>query len=455
MLHSFFNNAQKEKFIILSHSLDQTNNNIDVLPHRIKAINDDLNSLNIPLIINTNLSYTILDTTKYHDPQLITYYKKEIRYQYTNFLLHQSTLFHLVRYIACNGPVAIDTLISELNISTSYIYKLVANFNSNQAEIMKIKLKIKNKEVDFDASLISIAVFIFSLSKYLPDDNLYPAEKLLEKPFDETDAFIAFFMPYMELIFDNTISGKELIVAILSRSTLERSNVDQLKLTGYKLIRQGGELIDLCYTLINYFRPTYPQILIDDFSLYVVELLKVLALIKTCPPELLFHNYENLLQQKYLKSIEQDLNNMRSLLPSVSNSIYTEEDLKELLLFIYPFLEQTKPQPPLKIFIELIDSILTSQLYRDTIASTLHKDLYTFVDTPREADLILTDNYHYIYNKSAHTFAYAIEDYIKEFEEKKFIKFILDIIEGKRHMSTEQLHYTASAINYSPNSFQK
>lgn len=446
MLHSFFNNAQKEKSVILDYCLDHNNNIVDALPHRIKAINDDLETIGILLTINNNLTYTVHESAVNYSSKLTSYYKKEIRYQYTKFLIHQSTLFQLVKYIACKGPVPIQEVINELNISTSYIYKLVGAFNTKQADIMKIKLKIKHKSIDFEGSLVNVAVFIFSLSKYLPDTERYSSEELLKKPFDVDNPYTKAFMPYLELLFDYKITGKELIVAILTRTTSDPSTPDQLKLIGYRLIRKGGMLVDLCYALLEVLRPKYPQLQINDTSLYVVEMLKVLTLIKTFPNDLLFHNRDSFLQIKYYPSIEEDLNQVNKLIPMTSNTIYTQEDLKELLLFIYPFLEQTKPQPKLNIFIELVDSFFISQLFCDSIKATLNEEAIEFVTDPAMADLILTDNHQYICNKSSHTFAYSINDYIKEFEDKNYIKFILDIIEARRHLSKEQINYNASGI---------
>lgn len=453
MLTVFLNNAQKEKYTILEFYLEHNDGVIDVVTHRIKAINDDLITLDIPLTLYNNLTYTLDNTQQDFEPRLINYYKKEILYQYGAFLLDQSTLFHLTKYIVLNGSVDIDVITQELNISPSYIYKLITSFNNTISEQMGITLQLKNKKIDFDGDLISILVFIFAVSKFLPETDIYPVEDLLNKPHPADDLFFNSVKPYLVTIFNNETDDKELLIKLFATITTHRPDIDELKLIGYKLIRQGGDLIDLCYTLLEYFRPNYPQINIDDTSLYIAELVKLIILIKTSPKELLFAGHDEALAIKYGETIQKDLENLKEKLPNVDSNIYTETDLTEFLLFVYPFLEQTMSYKKLKIFIELVDSVFISQLYTDTIKSTFNPESIEFVSDYREADLILTDNYRYIVSKSNHTFAYNVADYIKEFEQKKYLKFILDILESRTHMSQEKIISNISKMHYADTLF--
>lgn len=216
-------------------------------------------------------------------------------------------------------------------------------------------------------------------------------------------------------------------------------------------------MVDLCYLLLEYYRPHYPQIVIEDTSLYVVEFIKLLILIKTSPKKLLFMEHDEELTAKYLTAIENDLQQLKQYLPNEDNEdneTYTRDDLVEFLLFIYPFLEQTIPYKKLNIFIELVDSVFISQLYTDTIKNTFNPNSIAFVDNYLDADLILTDNYRYIVNKSEHTFAYNITDYISEFEQKKYLKFIIDILESRTHMSETKIISNLNKLHYANSLFK-
>lgn len=227
MLIIFLNNAQKEKYAILEFYLEHSHGELDVVTHRIKAINDDLKTLEIPLTLHNNLTYSLDTSSQDFELRLINYYKKEILYQYGAFLLDQSTLFHLTKYIVLNGAVDIEKITQELNISPSYIYKLITAFNNSISEHVGISLQLKNKKIDFDGEMTSILVFIFSVSKFLPETQIYPVADLMKKPHRTDNLFFNAVKPYLTTIFNDENDDKELLIQLFTSITTQSPKIEE------------------------------------------------------------------------------------------------------------------------------------------------------------------------------------------------------------------------------------
>lgn len=427
LLRIFLNNAQKEKYAILDYVLSPVNKEIiENLPHRIKAINEDLAICEIPLKINNNLTYSFTTTT-YDDP-LKSYYKKIVLYTYQNYLLYQSNIFHLVKYLITNKEANVEDIVYDLNISTSYIYKLIGNFNKVSSEEFDVTIQINKKSVYFHGESNKIIALTFQFCKFFPSGHHITLDQFMNNKID--DDIVDPLRPYLLKIcsVNKDCSNTELVYEMFNNIYIKKHSPDELKIIGYDLIQQGGRLIDTCYKLIGYYNKNYYQIKIEDMTFYLVELIKLITSIEVSPKNLIFATSDQMVLKKYEQVVNEEYNDLQNIL-SESKLPLSSSTLRTLLLFTKPFLEKSKPTRSIQVYVEMMDSIFITQLFIDSISSVFNKKTVILTNDISEANVIITDNPDSINLRNDDTFIYLISDFITEFDNKKYLKFILNMLD--------------------------
>lgn len=444
MLRILLNNTQREKYATLDYVLNPANKEtIENLPHRIKALNEDLEICEIPLKINNNLTYSF--TEEIHDRFLKSYYKKTILYVYKNYLLTQSNIFHLVKYLIANDEPAVEDIVYSLSISTSYIYKLIGNFNKESAEKFGVTIRINKKSVNFYGDANKIMALTFQFCKFFPSGHLVTLNKFLNNKID--DEIIDPLRPYLLKIYkkDDVCSNIELIYSMFTSIYVEKPTNDELKLIGYELVQQGGDLVKFCHKLISYYSRNYPQIKIEYMTFYLVELIKLIILIEVSPEELLLTMSDQATLKKYKNMIAKEKSELLLLL-SKSNLSLKMSTIETLLLVIKPCLEKSKMIKTISVYVEIMDSIFITELFGQAISQVFNSNKVMLSTDMSEANIIVTDNPDTISFKNEDTFIYLISDVMTEFDNKNYLKFILSVLSIFASSSEEDIIKNANLL---------
>ena len=429
----FLNNSQKEKYsmlkIILTESEFQKKQlvNKETCRHRITAINTDLVSCGIDIVISNNLTYHYTSNKFYN--KLTWYYNKLVLGSYYNYLLNQSSIFHLVVYlIENNNKVNLDDAVYDLNVSTSYIYKLISQFNEVSEKKLDISISIKKKIISFSGPTNKLISLVFEFLKAYPSKSEITMA-YFEKSFSN-DQDLEDVRPYLLRIFsmEETCSNTDLLFKMYSSMHEEKESVDDNLELGYDLIKMGGPLVELLYILIDYYSNSFEQLKSKDLLLYLVDWIKLITLVKVTPIDLFFSSIDKTTLKSYSTKTSTDLDSLLEHI-SLEDIKFTREQFGALLLFSRPFLEKSKPTKKVKVYVRIVDSLVLTELYRDSIREIFNCETIELVTTSQEATLIITDNTKSTVLRRDGKVVYLIKDVITEFETKKYRQFIINFID--------------------------
>ncbi|MDF0479006.1 hypothetical protein OL233_01800 [Vagococcus sp. PNs007] len=429
----FLNNSQREKYSMLEFILTESDFekkqliNKETCRHRVAAINADLLSCGIDMTISNNLSYHY--TSDYFYNKLTWYYNRLVLYSYHNYLLNQSSIFHLVVYlIENNNEVNLDNAVYDLNVSTSYIYKLISQFNEISEEKLDISIAIRKKTISFAGPTNKLISLVFEFVK------AYPLNSEIKMAYfnnsSPNDIELEDVRPYLLRIFnmEETSSNTALLFNMYSSMHEEKESISDNLEVGYDLMKMGGPIVELLYILIDYYSNDYEQIKSKELLLYLVDWVKLVTLVKVTPVDLFFSSIDKKTLERYSGNVTQESENLLKHL-SLDDIEFTKEQFDALLLFSRPFLEKSKPTKKIKIYVRIVDSLVLTELYRDSIKEIFNPETIELVSNSDEASIIVTDNTKSITLRKNGKIVYLIRDVITEFETKKYRQFIVNFID--------------------------
>ncbi|MDF0479005.1 helix-turn-helix domain-containing protein [Vagococcus sp. PNs007] len=429
MSQLFFNNAQMEKYEVLHyilslHQNEQVNQQfakkLSVDRHRIRTINKDLVDCGVELKIKSNLGYCYSENIDRED--MLEYYNKKILAKYYYYLLNQSNLFHLISYLVNNKRATIETAACDLSISNSYIYKLVSHFNEVSGPEYGVTIEIVKKHLAFTGDEDKLIVALFAFYAVAPECDYYnystiepksdqflellraPLISILEKTEDCTDA---------DLLF-------ELYKSLYRTSPTSRS----IESIGYDLIQEGGPLVKIVSKLIKYYSNQYGQINLKDLSFYVPELIKLMVLLKVKPTPLYCIEIDDVAMKD---DDYQEITIVERIL--LEEKFYLErKKIKGLICFMKRFLNHSRNLVKVKIYVNLIDSFLLTDLYKKSISQLFNFDTVCLVEDIDVANIVLTNDMRQVKTYDKTKFVYVIQEVTEEFEKKDYLHFIIKIV---------------------------
>lgn len=463
MLRIFLNNAQQEKYAILNQVLNPIKGHeLDNLPHRIKAINDELAICDIPLKINNNLTYTFTDErlnsvnkesySLAENPNiepLKSYYKKIILYSYKKYLLDQSNIFHLVKYLIINEASSVEDVVYDLNISTSYIYKLIGNFNKTSEELFGVTIEIDKKAVKFFGEANKIIALTFQFCKYFPSAHHITFDQFLNNVLEEH--VIEYLRPYLMTICDKdeSCTDKELIYELFDSTYNKKQSSEDLNRIAYSLIQQGGSLVEFCYNLIAYYHGKYNYVKIEQMSFFLIEMIRMITIIEVSPNNIIMTEADLKMLTRYSESAPEKYDEFLCHRNSTKdNQVKLKEStIKTLFFYITMTLEKSKPVEKIDVYIEFLDSIFITQLFIDSVEQVFNPEIVKITSDISEASVIITDNPDSINFRNEDTFIYLISDFITEFDNKQYLKFIMNILDVVTNSDEERILKNVKLLN--------
>ena len=202
-------------------------------------------------------------------------------------------------------------------------------------------------------------------------------------------------------------------------------------------MKMGGPIVELLYILIDYYSKDYEQIKSKELLLYIVDWVKLVTLVKITPIDLFFSGIDRATLERYSDKISQESEGLLEHV-SLKDIQFTKEQFEALLLFSRPFLEKSKPTKKLKIYVRIVDSLVLTELYRDSIKEIFNPETIELVTTSHEASIIVTDNTKSITLRNNGKTVYLIRDVITEFETKKYRQFIVNFIDTIEQEAVER-----------------
>lgn len=443
----FLNNSQREKYSMLEFILKGSDYekkeilNKESCRHRIAAINADLAICGIDMMIANNLTYYYTSNDYYN--QLTWYYNRLVLYSYHNYLLNQSSIFHLVVYLITNkNKVNIEDAVYDLNVSTSYIYKLISQFNESSEVDLDISISVKKKTLSFSGDTNKLISIVFEFLKAYPLESEITMDYFNQSV--SNDAELEIVRPYLLRIFnmEDGCSNTDLLFKMYSLMYNEKESISDNLEVGYDLIKMGGPAVELLYQLIDYYSKDYEQIKSKELMLYAVDWVKLITVVKVLPVDLFFSGIDRETLGEYSLKISNELEELLTLI-SLEEIQFTKEQFEILLLFSRPFLEKSKPTKKIKIYVRILDSLVLTELYCDSIKEIFNSDTIEIVESSEQATLIITNNTKSIALRKKGKVVYLIRDVITEFDVKKYRQFIVNYIDS---VSNEKENVRKSCI---------
>ena len=429
MSQLFFNNAQMEKYDVLRYILNLHKDEattqyysklLSADRHRIRTINKDLVNCDVELKIKSNLGYEYIQSVVQED--MLEYYNKKTLTKYYHYLLNQSNLFHLISYLINNSNVTIEAAAYDLSISNSYIYKLVSHFNQISGPRYGVTIEIVKRHLAFVGDEDKLIVALFAFYSISPQTKIghYTTQK------SEGDQFLESLRPLLLAILqkDEDYTDAELLFVLYKSLYSASASPHLTEEIGYDLVQEGGSLITIISKLYKHYSYQFEQVNLKDFSFYLPEVIKLIALFKVKPiPESISVIEIGVLQDEEHHEI---LLIERILL---KENLYLErKQIKVINQIVKYFLNHSKELTRINIHVNLVESVILTKLYKESIRQLFNSNTVHLVEDINIADVIITNNMNHIMMYDESKFVYIIQHITEEFEKKDYLQFIIKIV---------------------------